>query len=222
MAGRVSSPRFVGRQAELAALSDAVAQLGTGARVAVFVGGEAGAGKSRLLGEMAAVAATGGARVVTGACVALAADSLPYAPFSQALGELVGELGVAGVEELVGAAARADLARLVPELRQPGDEAQAAGARRTARSCFTRCCASSRASPTAVRSCSSSRICTGPMPQAGNCSGSSSAACAGRCSSWPPTAATSCIAAIRCGRCWPRPHVTSASCASSSGTLRAC
>ena len=98
--------------------------------MAVFVGGEAGVGKSRLLGEMAAVAAAGGARVVTGACVALAADSLPYAPFSQALGEVVGELGVAGVEELVGAAARADLARLVPELRQPDDEARPPGATR--------------------------------------------------------------------------------------------
>ena len=128
MAGRVSSPRFVGRVAELASLNEAVSRLGTGETVAVMVGGEAGAGKSRLLGEMAKAAAAGGARVIAGACVALAAESLPYAPFSQALGELTADLGPGGVEDLVGAAARADVARLVPELRLPGDEARPAGA----------------------------------------------------------------------------------------------
>jgi len=118
----------VGRQGELAALSESVFQLGTGRTVAVLVGGEAGSGKSRLLGEVASVAAEGGARVVTGTCVALAAESLPYAPFSQALGILTADLGPAGVEQLVGASARADLARLVPELHLDADAARPTGA----------------------------------------------------------------------------------------------
>lgn len=118
----------MGRQAELGALSEAVSQLGTGRTVAVLVGREAGSGKSRLLGEVASVAAEGGARVVTGPCVALAAESLPYAPFSQALGILTADLGPAGVEQLVGASARADLARLVPELHLDADAARPTGA----------------------------------------------------------------------------------------------
>jgi len=128
MPGRVSSPRFVGRHAEVASLCAAVDRLGSGAPAAVLVGGEAGVGKSRLVAEMTAHAMAGGVRVLNGACVALGAESLPYAPFTQALAELTGELGVRGVEELVGGAARADLARLVPELREPGDAARPAGA----------------------------------------------------------------------------------------------
>ena len=53
-----------------------------------------------------------GARVITGGCVALAAESLPYAPFTQAVEILATELGVAGVERLVGAGGRADLGTL--------------------------------------------------------------------------------------------------------------
>jgi predicted ATPase len=118
----------VGRQAELALLSDVVAQLGSGTAAAVLIGGEAGIGKSRLVGETAALARAAGARVLTGACVALGAESLPYAPFAQALGDVTAGLGRSGVEQLVGAPARADLARLMPELRAPGDEARGAEA----------------------------------------------------------------------------------------------
>jgi DNA-binding CsgD family transcriptional regulator len=128
MPGRVSSPRFVGRQAELASLRAAVDRLGSGATAAVLVGGEAGVGKSRLIGEVSTHATAAGVRVLNGACVALGAESLPYAPFTQALGELAAELGAEGIEELVGSAARADLARLVPELREPGDQVRPAGA----------------------------------------------------------------------------------------------
>ena len=128
MSGRVSSPRFVGRRDEVALLCAAVDRLGSGAPVAVLVGGEAGVGKSRLIGELAAYATAARVRVLNGACVALGAETLPYAPFTQALGELVAELGMAGVEELVGGVARVDLARLLPELRAARDEARPAGA----------------------------------------------------------------------------------------------
>ena len=102
MAERVASPVFVGREAELAVLVDA---LDRPERVgAVLVGGEAGAGKSRLVAELAARATAGGSRVVVGGCVALGAESLPFAPFVQALAQLFGGLGPAEVDAVVGPA----------------------------------------------------------------------------------------------------------------------
>ncbi|MFP5319499.1 MAG: helix-turn-helix transcriptional regulator [Acidimicrobiia bacterium] len=124
MAERVASPVFVGRRAELAALEAALASAGRTA--AVLVGGEAGAGKSRLVGEFTTAAAASGARVLAGACVALGAESLPYAPFMGVLGQLAAEVGPDGIEALVGPG-RVDLARLVPELRRPGDDSRPSG-----------------------------------------------------------------------------------------------
>ena len=51
-----------------------------GARAVVLVGGEAGVGKSRLVGEAAAHARRHGARVLVGQCLDLEEDGLPYAP----------------------------------------------------------------------------------------------------------------------------------------------
>ncbi|MGH9280780.1 MAG: helix-turn-helix transcriptional regulator [Acidimicrobiales bacterium] len=121
MAERLASPVFVGRKSELAALQTALAR--PGRVVAVLVGGEAGAGKTRLVTEFATPAAADGARVLGGTCVALGAESLPYAPFMGVLGQLAAELGADGVDALVGPA-RAELARLVPEVRRPGDDSR--------------------------------------------------------------------------------------------------
>ena len=123
---RAASPAFVGRRDELAALRAALDAAGSGRTTAVLVGGEAGAGKSRLLAEFVGPAAAAGARVLTGGCLALGAESLPYAPFTPALGRLVAELGPAGVDDLLGPG-RADLARLLPELWRQDDEARPAG-----------------------------------------------------------------------------------------------
>src|SRR5688500_5446730 len=101
VAARVVSPRFVGRHAELASLRQAVSDLGSGAPAAVLVGGEAGIGKSRLVSELIRVTSGDGVRVLSGACVALGGERLPYAPFTQALGELTDTLGRETVEELV-------------------------------------------------------------------------------------------------------------------------
>ena len=49
---RVSSPEFVGRTAELAVLEAALARAAHGAASAVFVCGESGIGKTRLLREL--------------------------------------------------------------------------------------------------------------------------------------------------------------------------
>src|SRR5215475_8078535 len=53
--GRISSPVFVGRRSELAALDEVLARAGTGAGSMVLVEGEAGIGKSRLAGPAAGV-----------------------------------------------------------------------------------------------------------------------------------------------------------------------
>src|SRR5436309_2991667 len=52
MATRVTSPRFVGRQAELDVLETALADARAARPSVVLVGGEAGVGKSRLLEDL--------------------------------------------------------------------------------------------------------------------------------------------------------------------------
>jgi predicted ATPase len=64
VARRVSSPSFVGRAAELAALRGALERAETGVPGVALVAGESGVGKSRLLAELAAVARDGGALVL--------------------------------------------------------------------------------------------------------------------------------------------------------------
>ena len=119
----MASPVFVGRRAELAVLEAAAS---TERTTAVFVAGEAGAGKSRLVAEFTAAAATTGARVLTGTCVALGAENLPFAPFMGVLEAVAAELGPDGIEALVGPG-RVDLARLVPDLGRPGDDHRPSG-----------------------------------------------------------------------------------------------
>jgi DNA-binding CsgD family transcriptional regulator/tetratricopeptide (TPR) repeat protein len=112
---RVSSPEFVGRARELAALQAALERAATGEAAAVFVAGESGVGKTRLLRELERRATASGARVLRGDCVAFGAGELPYAPIADALRSLIRELGPEAFDELVGAR-RDELARLLPEL----------------------------------------------------------------------------------------------------------
>jgi predicted ATPase/DNA-binding CsgD family transcriptional regulator len=79
-----SSAHFISREAELARLRAAIAGGGT-----AIIGGDAGVGKTRLLRE--ALSGTE-ARVLAGACVDVAEDSLPYAPFAEALRGVADEL----------------------------------------------------------------------------------------------------------------------------------
>jgi DNA-binding CsgD family transcriptional regulator len=113
--GGISSPRFVGRGEELAWLDGALAD---GGLRTLLLGGEAGIGKTRLLAEFAARAQAAGARVLTGSCLHVGAGPLPYAPVSQALRQLVRELGAAALEGLAGGF-RPELGRLVPDLGGP-------------------------------------------------------------------------------------------------------
>src|SRR5215468_2698526 len=115
------APVFVGRADELAALDAAFARLRDGRPSAVLIGGEAGVGKSRLVSEFAGRArAAGAARVLYGYCLELSAEGLPFAPFTGILRELARELGADGVAALLPGGSARELARLLPELGEPG------------------------------------------------------------------------------------------------------
>jgi predicted ATPase len=116
---------LVGRADELARLGAALARAQRGTAAAVFVAGEAGVGKTRLLRELEGRAQEGALRVVRGACTAFAGGP-PYAPVIDALRGLARDLGPAAFDELVGPA-RPVLARLLPELgaTESGDGALA-------------------------------------------------------------------------------------------------
>jgi ATP/maltotriose-dependent transcriptional regulator MalT len=96
-----------------------------------MVGGEAGVGKSRLIREFAERSRGTGARVLIGGCLELGAESLPFAPFTAVLRELVRDLGAAGVAALLPGGSGRELARLLPEFGAPAgpDEAGEARAR---------------------------------------------------------------------------------------------
>jgi DNA-binding CsgD family transcriptional regulator len=79
--------RLVGREPELRALREACTAAVGGARQVVLVGGESGAGKSRLVIEAATWCARAGAAVLVGSCVAELGS--PYQPFAEPVGVLL-------------------------------------------------------------------------------------------------------------------------------------
>src|SRR5271170_1789542 len=119
MSGRASSPVLVGRDEQMAALDAAFASVRQGGPSAVLLGGEAGVGKSRLVGEFGAAAMAAGARVLTGGCLELGTDGLPFAPFTAVLRDLVHELGADAVASMLPGRTTRGLARLLPELGEP-------------------------------------------------------------------------------------------------------
>lgn len=103
---------LVGRRAELKLLRSALARADGGVASSVLVSGDAGVGKSRLIGELSAGAAEAGALVLLGGCIDIAEDSLPYLPFADALQPLA-----ASAEPELAAVVRAHpaLRRLLPQ-----------------------------------------------------------------------------------------------------------
>ncbi len=89
MATRMTSAHFVGRTAELAELRAAFDEATASRPSLALVGGESGVGKSRLADELKRLANESGARVLSGDCVELGDDELPYAPLLTALRPLV-------------------------------------------------------------------------------------------------------------------------------------
>ena len=113
---------LIGRADELAAMCDLVGLGPAGGSVglaatasgAVVLGGDAGAGKSRLVAELSERARSQGWRVLVGHCLDFGDSSPPYLPFSEALGRLAAD-SPAEAESLLNASPA--IARLLPAQR---------------------------------------------------------------------------------------------------------
>jgi DNA-binding NarL/FixJ family response regulator len=112
--GRISCPDFVGRVEESRALDKTLESATGGAAATVFVGGEAGIGKSRLVAEFSRRAGNRGARVLTGGCAPIGSDPLPFAPVVEALRAFMRSAEASERARLAGRAPA--LAWLLPEL----------------------------------------------------------------------------------------------------------
>ncbi|HWC40799.1 MAG TPA: AAA family ATPase [Actinomycetota bacterium] len=95
MTATITSPTFIGRAEELARLAAAGDRAAAGTPTAVLVGGEAGVGKTRLVGEVVAAARANGATVLIGGCVELGGEGVPFAPLIEALRGVVHDLSLA-------------------------------------------------------------------------------------------------------------------------------
>ncbi|MEV7451666.1 ATP-binding protein, partial [Streptomyces nigra] len=85
------STPLIGRNPELARLSGVLERARAGDARAVLVAGDAGVGKTRVLGEAAGLAAAAGTTVLTGHCVDLGDVGLPYLPFTEIVGTLAAD-----------------------------------------------------------------------------------------------------------------------------------
>jgi DNA-binding CsgD family transcriptional regulator len=129
MRARAASTVLVGRADELGRLRSALARVRDGGPATVLVGGEAGVGKTRLVSEFAGTRPGSGARLLVGGCLELGADGLPFAPFTAVLRDLVRELGAGAIAGMLPGRATRELARLLPELGEPGSAGDAGEAR---------------------------------------------------------------------------------------------
>ncbi|HTY32403.1 helix-turn-helix transcriptional regulator [Mycobacterium sp.] len=90
---------LVGRDAELAAFERAWERVEGGDRQAVFIGGEPGAGKTRLAAEVAGTLADHGVAVLVGRSTA--DEDVPYAPFAEALDRMLAAAPSGSMAELL-------------------------------------------------------------------------------------------------------------------------
>jgi DNA-binding CsgD family transcriptional regulator/tetratricopeptide (TPR) repeat protein len=126
MADQVTTGWFVGRAPQLARLGQLLAGAGDGEPLVVLLGGEAGVGKTRLVEQLAATAREQGMRVLGGGCVPLGEEGLPFAPVTEALRGLAGDLDAAELAAVAGPA-RGELARLLPDLAWDDEAAAGVG-----------------------------------------------------------------------------------------------
>jgi DNA-binding CsgD family transcriptional regulator len=115
---QVLAGRMVGRDAELGRLLALLDDAEAGRSVAALVSGDAGVGKSRLVREVAQLAAGRGFTVLSGQCAELG-DSVPYLPLADALR---GAAQSSGVRDAL--SCRPALSRLLPDSGdgRPADE----------------------------------------------------------------------------------------------------
>ncbi len=112
---RAPRQRMVGREAQWSILADAWARAEAGAREVVLIGGEAGAGKTRLAAEFARQCHDAGAIVLLGSCDEELA--LPYQPWVHALDHLLRSLAGFG-RPIDSALDLGDLLALLPQLER--------------------------------------------------------------------------------------------------------
>lgn len=113
---RIPCPRFVGREEELLWLQERLEEARRGRGDLVFLVGEAGIGKSRLLAELTMRAQQGEVRVLDGKC-SLFEAALPYAPFIEAFRGLLHARTPSQIAALLGPYAP-EVIKLLPELVQ--------------------------------------------------------------------------------------------------------
>src|ERR1700754_2890933 len=113
MAAHAHSEVLVGREADLAVLRDALKRVRHAEPSTVLVGGEAGVGKTRLVEEFRRDLGDS-VRVLTGQCLGLGEEGLPFAPFAGAVRDLVRAEGTAILD-----GNEREFARLLPELGPP-------------------------------------------------------------------------------------------------------
>lgn len=114
-ASRIASRAFIGRQAELAFLHDALATDDPQAPRGVFVGGDAGIGKTRLVTQFVKQVRREGGIALVGSCLRLYEANLPFAPMTEALRALVVDEPRDEIERALRGVAP-DLSALVPQL----------------------------------------------------------------------------------------------------------
>jgi DNA-binding CsgD family transcriptional regulator/tetratricopeptide (TPR) repeat protein len=127
MTAALTSPTFVGRTEELARLAAAWDRAAAGTPTALLIGGEAGVGKTRLVGELVAAVRGAGGTALVGGCVELGGEGVPFAPLIEALRSLARDLDEPGLARMVPGQARAELARLLPELAPPSEPGRRPG-----------------------------------------------------------------------------------------------
>jgi ATP/maltotriose-dependent transcriptional regulator MalT len=109
------SPVFVGRDAELAALTAALDAAVAGDPAVVLLSGEAGVGKTRLVEEAAERASAAGVRVLAGSCIEMGGEGLPFGPLAHALRSLMRDTSPEQLDAFIGPA-RPELAQVLPDL----------------------------------------------------------------------------------------------------------
>ena len=115
MGQSVVSPVLIGRQNEMALLAAGLRRAQRGEPVVALIGGEAGVGKTRLVSELASLAARANCTVLAGHCIELGAEGLPLAPLVDALRALSRETSAEELAEAIGPALP-HLARILPGL----------------------------------------------------------------------------------------------------------
>jgi DNA-binding CsgD family transcriptional regulator/Cdc6-like AAA superfamily ATPase len=123
MSKRALSPAMIGRQTQLSEMAEALSRARAGAGQVVFLAGEAGVGKTRLLREFGRrIQPRSGVAVYAGNCYD-ERPAPPYGPFAELLRALATAPDAAPLAESAGPWA-GDLRRLLPELTAPlGEDA---------------------------------------------------------------------------------------------------